>query len=71
MTAVLVYQILNMMQAGFKWLEARGIARTRANALLDKADAENRDVTTAEVQAELDLAQTELDETADKIDDMP
>lgn len=71
MTATLVFQILNMLQAGFNWLAARGITRERATALLAKAKAEDRDVTTAEAQAELDVAQTELDETAESIAGLP
>ena len=70
MNAALILQILNMIQAGFNWLATRGITRTRAQELLDLAAAENRDVTSAEVQAELDQLQTELDETGELIDGM-
>ena len=68
MSAALIVQILNMMQAGFNWLTARGISRDRAQALIDNATANNRDVTTAEVQAELDTLQSELNETENMID---
>ena len=71
MTGALVLQLLNVMQAGLKWLESRGVTRDRAIALLDKAKAEDRDITTAEVQVELNLAQKELDMTAEQIDQMP
>ncbi|KKK74165.1 hypothetical protein LCGC14_2886480 [marine sediment metagenome] len=71
MTGALVLQIFNVMQAGLKWLESRGITRARSIALLDKAKAEDRDITTAEVQVELNLAQKELDMTAEQIDQMP
>lgn len=71
MTAALILQLLNMIQAGFNWLAARGVTRDRAIALLDKAAAENRDVTSAEVQTELDTLQAELDDTADAIGDLP
>ena len=71
MEAALVVQLLNMMQAGLSWLANRGIARDRALSLLETAQAEGRDVTTAEVQAELDLTQSELDETQGQIDNMP
>ena len=67
MDAVLILKILNMVQAGFGWLSERGIQRDRVQAMIDKADAEDRDVTTAEVQAELDATQKELDATADAI----
>lgn len=68
MTAALILQILNMMQAGFAWLATRGVTRSRAIALLDLAAGENRDVTSEEVQTELDQLQSELDETADRIE---
>jgi len=70
--AVLILKILNMIQAGMGWLSSRGITKDRAQALLDKAEADGgRDVTTAEVQAELDLLQSELDETREAISEMP
>ena len=68
MTAALVLQLLNIMQAGFTWLATRGIARDRVIALLNNAADENRDVTGEEVQTELDLLQSELDETEKQID---
>ena len=71
MTEALVLQILNMIQAGLNWLASRGVTRDRAIALLDKAKAEDRDITTAEAQAELDLAQKELNMTAEQIEQMP
>ena len=71
MTEALVLQILNMIQAGLNWLASRGVTRDRAIALLDKAKLEDRDITPAEAQAELDLAQKELDMTAEQIDQMP
>jgi hypothetical protein len=71
METVLVLKILNMIQAGFGWLADRGVQRDRVQFLIDRAVEENRDVTTAEVQQELDAAQKELDETREKIDRMP
>ncbi len=65
MTAQLILQILNMIQAGFNWLTSRGIHKDRIQAMLDAA--ENGDLTTAQVQAEIDALQTELDETAELI----
>ena len=59
--------ILNFIQAGFGWLSERGIQKDRVQFLIDRAVAENRDVTTAEVQQELDATQKELDATADAI----
>lgn len=65
MTAQLIVQILNMMQAGFAFLTQRGIAKDRIQAMLDKA--ENGDLTTEIVQAELDTLESELDDTANMI----
>lgn len=67
MEAVLILKILNMVQAGFGWLSERGIQKDRVQFLIDRAVTENRDVTTAEVQVELDATQKELDATADAI----
>ena len=71
MTAQLLLQILNVIQGAFGWLAQRGLTKERVLALLDKAAAENRDVTTVEVQDELDLLQAELDETADIVKSLP
>lgn len=71
MNAALILQLLNVIQAAFGWLTQRGITKERALALLSKAEAEGRDVTTAEVQGELDQLQDELDDTAESIEDMP
>ena len=60
-------QALNAVQALLGWLSARGISRDRAQALLDKAALENRDLTDAEVQTELSLTASELDETENLI----
>jgi len=65
MTAQLILQILNMIQAGFNWLTSRGIHKDRIKAMLDAA--ENGDLTTAQVQAEIDSLENELDETAELI----
>lgn len=63
MSAQLVLQILNMIQAGFNFLTQRGLAKDRIQSMLDAA--ESGDLSTAEVQTELDALQDELDETAD------
>jgi len=68
MEGALILKILNMIQAGFSWLASRGITKERAQNLIDLATSEDRDVTTAEVQGELDLLQTDLDDTANLID---
>lgn len=71
MSAALILQLLNVIQAAFGWLTQRGITKERALALLSKAEAEGRDVTTAEVQAELDQLQSELNDTERAIEEMP
>ena len=69
MNASEIMFFLNIVQSILHWLSgARGIPREHAIALLNKANAEGRDVTSDEVQAELDLLQSELDDTADMID---
>ena len=67
MNATEALQALNAIQALLGWLTGRGITRERAQFLLDTAAAENRDLTTDEVQTELDLTAAELDETAELI----
>lgn len=71
METVLILKIMNMIQAGFGWLSSRGIQRDRVQALIDKAVAEDRDVTTAEVQTELDATAAELRRTGELIDSLP
>ena len=71
MEVALVLKILNMIQAGFGWLSSRGIQKDRVQAMIDKAVAENRDVTTAEVQEELDATAAELARTGEMIGGMP
>jgi len=70
METVLALKILNMIQAGFGWLSARGIQKDRVQFLIDRAVDEGRDVRSNEVQAELDAAQKELDDTAAAIDEL-
>ncbi len=71
MEAALILKIINFIQAGFEWLSARGVQKDRVQFLIDRAVEENRDVTTAEVQIELDATQAELDETARMVADLP
>lgn len=70
METVLVLRLLNIIQAGFGWLAERGIQKDRVQFLIDRAVDEGRDVTTAEVQVELDATRKELAETAEHIDAM-
>lgn len=70
MEVALVLKIINMMQAGFTWLQSRGVHKDRVQFLIDRAVDEGRDVTTAEVQVELDATQDELDKTAAMIDEL-
>lgn len=71
MEAALILKIISMMQAGFTWLADRGVQRDRVQFLIDRAVAAGRDVTTAEVQTELDATQKELDATAAAIGNLP
>jgi len=61
MNAALIVKILNMIQGAFDYLVARGISRDRIQIMLD--DAGDNDITTEQVQNELDLLSVELDET--------
>ncbi len=67
MNATEALAALNAIQALLGWLGGRGITRAHAQTLLDTATAENRDLTIEEVQTDLDLLASELDETADLI----
>lgn len=60
-------QALNAIQALLGWLTGRGLSRDRAQALLDKAAIEDRDLTDDEVQVELNLTAIELDQTENLI----
>ncbi len=70
MSAAAIVQILNIVESLFTWLTSRGLTRDRVLTILNTAQAEGRDVTTAEVQAELDLLQGELDDTQEAIDNL-
>ena len=71
MEVAVVLKLINFIQAGYAWLAARGVHKDRVQFLIDRAVAENRDVTTDEVQQELDATQAELDETAGMVDGLP
>jgi len=63
MNANIILQALNAIQALMAWLTGRGLQRDRIQNLLNLATAEDRDLTIAEVQIELDALAAELDET--------
>ena len=65
MEASAIVKAINLIQGVFNLLTSRGIARDRIQAILDEAG--DGDVTTAQVQAELDSLASELDDTADLI----
>lgn len=67
MSAAAIVQILNVVESLFVWLTNRGITRDRALVILNAAQDEGRDVTTAEVQAELDATQATLDDVQEDI----
>lgn len=69
-SVLLAVKLLNIAQAGFSWLAARGMSRDQALALLETAAIEERDVTTDEVMGHLNLTQEELDATQAMIDNM-
>ena len=64
-----IFSALNFIQSLLNWLEKRGMSRDRSLALLDRAELEQRDLTTDEVQSELDLSRAELDDTQKLIDE--
>ena len=66
MTTEMVVRILNLFQSVVNWLAARGVARDRVLEML--AESQGRDLTTAEVQAELDATDSELNDTQRLID---
>lgn len=59
-----------LARAALTYLSSRGIFVDEALALIEAAEEEGRDVTTAEVQAHLNTTQNELDETQAQIDAM-
>lgn len=61
-------KLLQFLDAAFSYLEKRGLSIARAVALIENARAENRDLTDAEVNAELDDLDSALDDTANAID---
>lgn len=67
MDAKLILGILNMIQAGFTALINRGFNKDRIQTMLDAAVG--GDLTSDQVQAELDTVQAELDATAKLIED--
>jgi len=55
-------------RAALTYLTQRGVIVDEVVALIELVEAEGRDVTTEEVQEQLDLTAVELDETQDLID---
>lgn len=70
MNAATILKILNAADALLNSAQSLGLAREQAEKMLNAAHAEGRDITTEEVQAELDKLQSELDDTQDMIDNM-
>ena len=68
MNAQEILGILNIVRSLINWITSRGVAKQRVIALLQKAVEEDRDLTTAEVQTELDHTAAELDVTEDIIE---
>lgn len=64
-----ILQIMNIIQSLLNWVSMRGLSRNDAIALLQKAETENRDVTTEEVQEHIDQLTAEMDATARLIDE--
>ena len=65
-----VLELVNYGKAGLAYLTRRGIPVEEAVELIKLAEAENRDLTEAEVDGMLDKASVELDETQAMIDAM-
>lgn len=63
-------ELLELSRAGLAYLSKRGLAVEQAVALIERADAEGRDVTSDEVRAQLAVTHAELDETQALIDQM-
>ena len=68
MNAQILLQTLNAIQALLVWLAGRGVTRDKVQQMLNAAHDEQRDFTTAEVQALLDETGAELDDTQRLID---
>ena len=69
MKTAAIVKTLNLIQALFNWLAARSVIRSEIVALLDLAHAEDRDITTEDVQNHLDIVADELDDTEDLINE--
>ena len=61
-------QAINGIRAGFDFFKQRKIGKDEVEALLDLAEAENRDITEGELRDLLDIVQENLDELADEIE---
>jgi hypothetical protein len=70
MNAAAIVQLLNVVDGLLTFISARGVTKERVLLMLQQAEAEGRDITTSEVQAELDQLSLELGATQDQIDEM-
>lgn len=61
MNAATIAQALNAIQALISWIATRGINRNRVQKILD--NAVGSDITSEQVQTELDATKSELDDT--------
>jgi len=61
MNAALLASVLNMVQAGFAFLQERGMNRDRIQRILD--DFQDGDIPDDVLDAELDALDAELDDT--------
>lgn len=69
MNIIDVVKTLNTVQVLLNWLTARSAHHSEIIALLNTAHAENRDITTEDVQNNLDIVLDELDATQKLIDE--
>lgn len=67
MDSEVIIRVLNLIQSLFAWLEKRGIRKDRIQRILD--DARGGDISTTTVEAEIEAAQSELDETGELLGD--
>lgn len=65
-----VLQAVRLGRASLTYLAQRGVVVDEVVKLLETAQAEGRDVTSEEVQTQLNITQTELDETQAAINAM-
>jgi len=64
-------EIVNWTKAGLSYLSRRNVPVDETLAVIEAAEAEDRDVTPDELAGLIAAAQTELDATQDMIDELP